>query len=416
MPPSPRLFTHFLPSDNIPDDKVCRNILVVERTSGTDGGLPGWICSVDCFRLSLSPENDKVIATKVSSFDTFGFDYVDFSHKTISDHSGKYYAVYSRAGASRNGGALQIWEIETGEMVRRIPDAEFPKIPNVTNVLVIAKQGPDGPQQVVVAGNDRAKNSRARWSQVPGEWGYMADFKVFPIEAGSSEWAGCIEKHKKQRGRSSSPPREAPLLASSFKVPRCPAGITTPDTPGAPGYLGEEIGLTLWNLDAGNVCSFYHRIIPDQPPASAPDVPLAVEREFRMAFRGALYCSPFSVGSRSGLSLTMDFTGRNEDFEGTRLMLYRLSVRSFYPSATPGVMDLEWETCLKSPKDNREARGLYSVNRNVLNFNTFPVMETDENELASAFLELRSGGVDLVLVLWDDGFHGKLPLGGKVLN
>ena len=412
-------FHSFPPSDNIPDDKVCRNILVVERTSGTDGGLPGWICSVDCFRLSLSPENDKVIATKVSSFDTFGFDYVDFSHKTISDHSGKYYAVYSRAGASRNGGALQIWEIETGEMVRRIPDAEFPKIPNVTNVLVIAKQGPDGPQQVVVAGNDRAKNSRARWSQVPGEWGYMADFKVFPIEAGSSEWAGCIEKHKKQRGRSSSPPREAPLLASSFKVPRCPAGITTPDTPGAPGYLGEEIGLTLWNLDAGNVCSFYHRIIPDQPPASAPDVPLAVEREFRMAVKGkGNPCSPpATVGSRSGLSLTIDLIIRHEALRWEHRILSRLCVRSFYPSTTPGVMDLEWESYLRSSNDREKLR-VFCTNTNMMNrFSTRPLL-IDEDELGIALLEEVKEGVDLVLLLWDDRFHGELPraLGGKVLS
>jgi hypothetical protein len=113
----------------------------------------------------------------------------------------------------------------------------------------------------------------------------------------------------------------------------------------------------------------------------------------------------------------MDFTGRNENFEGTRLMLYQLCVRSFYPSAiTPGLLDLEWESCIKSSNDNTQTRQLYSANRNVFNFNMFPVMEIDENELGGAFLELRSGGVDLVVVLWDEGFQGKLPLGGKVLS
>ena len=416
MLPGPRPFAHLL-SDNASNGQVCRNMLLVEFTSEREGGSPEWLCSVDCFRISLSPGNSEVIATKVSSFDTFGFDYADFSRWMISDHSGKYYAVYSGAG-----GGLQVWNIETGKMVRRIPDVKFPKMLRVVNVLVIAKQGPDGPQQVVVSGNHGTQNCRTLWAQVP-EWDSVADttvadFMVFPIEAGSSKWTGGIEEHEKQQGRSWYPPREAPLLASSFKVPRCPAGVTSLDTPDTPGCSGEEIGLALWHWDSsdGNVYSSYPSITPDDPPAIAPDVPLAVEREFRIPVKGNPYFPPFTAGSGPGLSLTIDFTGRHEDFQGRRQKLYELCVRSFYPSNTPGVMDLEWETRLKSSSDKGKTRGLYSANTNILNRNTYLLSLIGENEIGTAFLEVVEGGMDLVLALWGDGFPGKLPLGGKVLN
>ena len=391
-------------------------MLLVERSSHRVARSPEWLSGVDCFRLSLLPGNSEVIATKVSSFDTFGFDYADFSKKTISDHSGKYYAAYSSAGVSPSGCAVQVWDIESGKIVRRIPAQGFPGILDVTNVLVIAKQGPDGPQQVVVAGNEGTQNPRPCWIRVPGEWGYVTEFKVFPIEAGSSEWTGCIAKHENQRGIPWSPTLELSPLASAFKVPRCPAGLNFPDTPNTPGYLGEEMGLTLWNSGTGNACSFYHRIVPDHLPVIAPGVPIAVERELRMPFGGASRLSPFTVGPRSGLSLNMDFTGRREYIEGRPLIQYQLCIRSFYPSATPGVMNLEWETCLKSSKDARSTRMLYSLNRNVDNFNTFPLIVVNEDEPATAFLEWNSGGMDLVIILWGEGFKGELPLGGKVLN
>ena len=412
MPPCPHLFT----SDNAPNGKVCRNILLVEfiserRAGGSFPVSPEWFPRVGCFRLSLSPGNSEVIVTKVSRFDTFEVEYVGSPSSFISDHSGKYYAVYSEAAA-----LLQIWDIETGEMIRRIPKTEIPKMRYITEVLVIAKQGPDGPQQVVVAGG---LTSAPPWAQ---GWGNaentsLTDFAIYPIQAASPDWTACIEEFKKQQGESSCPPREAFFLADLFKVPRCPAGITSLDAPDTPGYLSEEIGLALWNMGAGNVHSFYSTITPDRPPIIAPDVPLAVEREFRMAIKGNPRYLPFAVGSRSGLSLTIDFTGRCEEFEGLREKLYRLCVRSFYPSATPRVMDLEWESHLRSSSDRRETRRIFFTNTNVMNRDPSPYLLIDENELGTAFLEAVQGrALELVLLLWDDKFHGELPLGGRVLN
>ena len=395
--------------------KVCRNMLVIERISDTS--RPGWVCIVDCFRVSLSPGNSEVIATKVSSFDTFRFDYSNPPGWTISDHSGKYYATHCSVS---NPGALQIWDIERGEMVRRIPNAEFSNIRNVTNVLVIARKGPGGPQQVVVVGNGQREwghDCHPCWTQVTPEWDRMSDFKVFPIDVGSPEWAGCVEK-KVQPGISQPLTLETPLVCS-FKVPRCPAGITSLDTPGAPGYLGEEMGLTLWhwNSDAGDVYSSYHSIIPDHPPTSASDARLVVEREFRIAFRGTPCCSPFNAGFRSGLSITMDALGEKTVFEGIRVISYKIRVRGFYPSATPGVMDLDWETHLKSSEDRRERREILSVNREFLDLSICPLMVViDESELATIFLDMSEGVTELVLLLWDDGFHWELPSGGEVLN
>ena len=304
-------------------------------------------------------------------------------------------------------------------MVRRIPDTEFPTIRNVTNVLVIARKGPDGPQQVVVAGNDRSdwkENRHPDWDQTTLEWDYMVNFKVFPIEAGSPEWSRSIA-HKEQRG-SWRLTGGTPPLASLFKVPRCPAGINSLDTPDTPGYLGEEIGLTLWNWnwDASGFYSSYHIIIPDYAPASAPDAPLAIEREFRTTFRGTPCYSPFSVGFRSGISLTMDFTSQREQYEGGQLMPYQLRVRCFYPSSTPGVMGLDWEKTLKSSKSGRKTREILSVNKDSPGYDDFPLMVVDEGELSTAFLDLSLEKANLVLLVWGEGFHGQLPLGGKVLN
>ena len=404
--------------------KVCRDILVVERISSRNG--PQWLCATDCFRVSLSPGNSQVITTKVSSFETFGFISAILPELPISDHSGKYYAVYPRARTPSRA-AVQIWDIETGEMVRRIPDAEFPEIPIVMNILVIAKRGPYGPQQVVITGNDGSDwlrwgpDRHPPWAQATTEWDYVEKFKVFPIEVGSLEWTGRIA-HTEQQSRSRPLTLEVPL-ASTFKVPRCPAGITSLDTPDTPGYLGEEIGLTLWhwNSEAGNVYS-YHSIVPDHPPASGPDAPLAVEREFRVAFTGTPCYSPFNVGFRSGLSLTMDvpslikYLGRSPILVGSPMIPYELRVRCFYPSATPGVMDLDWETRLKSSRDKRKTQKIYITNRKYMDFEKFLHMAViDGSELATAFLGLGSGVMELVLVLWEK-LHGELPLGSTVLD
>ena len=401
-------------------NKTCRNILLVEFTTEREGGIPGWLGSVDCFRLSLSLGNSGVIATKVSSFDTFEFDDDDHSKWTMGGHSGKYYAVYSEVMA-----LLQIWDIETGKVIRRIPKAEFPKILRVVGVMVIAKQGPDGPQQVVVAGGDGERIPRPSWGRISGDWGDVAsssvtDFAVFPIEAGSPGspgWTGSVEEHKKQQGRPRSPPREAPVVATLFRAPRCPAGITSLDTPDTPGCLSEEVGLRYWDWgeDTENVYSFCRSITPDRPLIMAPDVPLVVEHEFRMAVKWRPRPPPFAVGSRSGLSLTIDFTGCHEHFEGHHQRLSRLCVRSFYPSTTPGVMDLEWESPLRSSNDRGETRRLFCLITYVCNRYTTRPFLIDENELGTAFLEPVEGGVDLVLLLWDDRFHGELPR-GTVLN
>ena len=411
------MFLTTLPTVN----KTCRDILLVEFTTEREGGIPGWLGSVDCFRLSLSPGSSEVIATKVSSFDTFEFNYGDHPTRTTGGHSGKYYAVYSGVMA-----LLQIWDIETGKVIRRIPKAEFPKILRVVRVMVIAKQGPDGPQQVVVAGGNGTKITRPPWAQADGGWDSVAsssvtDFAVFPIEAGSPGWTGCIEGHKKQQGRSRSPLREARFLANIFKVPRCPAGITSLDTPDTPGCLSEEVGLRYWDWgeDTGNVYSFCRSITPDHHPIMAPDVPLAVEREFRMAVKekGNPCSPPATVGSRSGLSLTIDLIIRYEALRWEHRKLSRLCVRSFYPSTTPGVMDLEWESYLRSSNDREKLR-VFCTNTNMMNrFSTRPLL-IDEDELGIALLEEVKEGVDLVLLLWDDRFHGELPpaLGGKVLS
>ena len=222
---------------------------------------------------------------------------------------------------------------------------------------------------------------------------------------------------EEQQGRFLPLTCDAPFLVSSFKVPRRPAGITSLDTPDAPGYLSEEIGLTFWywDSDAGSADYFYHNITPGHPPVSAPDVPLVVERKFRMAFKGCPYFSPFNVGPGSGLSLAINTTNRN-GFIGPRLELHRLCARSFYPSTTPGIMELEWEASLKSSTDKEKDREIFFGVADVLYFGTYPLVLVDENEFATAFLEVVKGGMDLVLVLWDEGFHGELPLGGKVLN
>ena len=367
--------------------------------------------------MSLSPGNSEVIATKVSDFDTFLLNSETRPKQAMSDHSGKYYAAYCKAK-----GALQIWDIETGEMVRRIPNAEFPKIVGVTSVLVVAKQGPNGPQQVVVTGIDVA-NDHPFWSEAPSEWDYGTDFKVFPIEAGSPEWTGRIVKPDRQLD-SCWFPLDSFHLVSSLKVPRCPVGITSLDAPDAPGYLSEEIDLALWYWDPedGNVHSSYRSVIPDRPPTSAPDAPdapLAIECEFRATFRRDPCCSPFNAGFRSGVSLTLETTGK-KNYDRRRLLPYQLCVRGFRPSDTPGVMDLDWETRLKSSQDKRQTREILSVKREDMHTGKspeFPIMTViDEGEFATAFLDLGPGVAELVLVLWDDWFHGELPLWGKVLN
>ena len=214
-----------------PNGKVCRSILLVEFISEWRGGGccpagPEWFYSVSCFRLSLSPGNSKVIVTKVSRFNTSEVHYAVSSRPFISDHSGKYYAMCSKIAA-----LLQIWDIKTGQMVREIPRAEFPKILRVMRVMVIAKQGPDGPQQVVVGGGNPPSQP---WAQ---EWDYAADasvtdFAVFPIEAGSPGWTGSSRNVKSKVNRAAylaKPPSQWTFSRFPAVQPAYP--LSTPPTP-----------------------------------------------------------------------------------------------------------------------------------------------------------------------------------------
>ncbi|KAG0137506.1 hypothetical protein HOY82DRAFT_547651 [Tuber indicum] len=395
--------------------KVCRDVLAVERSEErvTNPGRSDWVAVVNFFRLSLEGE-DAIVATDISIISTFEFTYIDYSHQIRSDHSGKYYAAYSRAEASRSGGMLCVWDIETGRMVRRVPAASLTGIVMITDVVVAAKHGPEGQQHVVVAGNDKRNNNANRWGRFPGEWGYLFSFKTFTIEDDSKEmeWSGFVGRTK------AAAPRESNILATTFKVPRFPHAISPVDAFDTPGYEAEDVGLALWELRdrSGQATSYYYKLSPDAHPKSTTDASLTADLEYRLP-EGASASglpAPFTVKGRTGLSFAMDFTGRNEDFEGTRLMLYQLRIQGFYPSDIPGVMERDWESCLKIGGATRQARELYSPNRNVSYTNMLPAMEVVEDEMAIAFLELTQDGMDLVVAIWDEPYEGEV-LGGTVL-
>lgn len=79
-------------------------------------------------------------------------------------------------------------------------------------------------------------------------------------------------------------------------------------------------------------------------------------------------------------------------------------------------MDLDWETRLKSSRDKRKTQKIYITNRKYMDFEKFLHMAViDGSELATAFLGLGSGVMELVLVLWEK-LHGELPLGSTVLD
>ncbi|CUS10539.1 unnamed protein product [Tuber aestivum] len=391
--------------------KVCRDVLAVERSEErvTNPGRSNWVAIVNFFRLSLEGE-DAIAATHISTINTFEFTYIDYSHQITSDHSGKYYAAYSRAEASRSGGMLCVWDIETGGMVRRVPAASLAGIVMITDVVVAAKHGSRGQQHVVVAGNDKRNNNANRWGRFPGEWGYLSSFKAFPIEDGSkeAEWSGFVGRTK------AAAPRESNILAATFKIPRFPHAISPADASDTPGYESEDVGLALWELRdrSGQATSYYHKLSPSTHPKSTPDASLTADLEYRLPERAPASDppAPFAIKGRAGLSFTMDFTGRNEDFEGTRLMLYQLRIQCFYPSDIPGVMERDWESCLKTGGAAGRTRGFYSANRNVSYTNMLPAMEVVEDEMAIAFLELTQDGMDLVVAIWDE------PYGGKVLD
>ncbi|RPA90554.1 hypothetical protein L873DRAFT_1820867 [Choiromyces venosus 120613-1] len=395
--------------------KVCRDVLAVERAEerATNPGRSNWVAVVNFFRLSLEGE-DTITATDISTINTFEYSYIDYSHQVASDHSGKYYAAYSRAEATRSGGMLCIWDIETSEMVRRVPSASLAGIVMITDVVVVAKHGLEGQQHVVVAGNDKRNNNANRWGRFPGEWGYLSNFKVFPIEDDSkeAEWNGFVGRTK------AAAPRESNILASTFKVPRFPHTISPIDAFDTPGYESEDVGLALWELEdgTGQAASYYHQLSPGTHPKLTTDASLTADLEYRLleGVSASGLPTPFTVKGRAGLSFTMDFTGRNGDFEGTRLMLYQLRIQGFYPSDMPGVMERDWESCLKIGDAAGKPRGFYSANRNVSYTNMFPAMKVIEDEMAVAFLELTRDGMSIVVANWDEPYEGRV-LNGTVL-
>jgi hypothetical protein len=362
-----------------------------------------------------------VIATKISTFETFEFTYIDYSHQVISDHSGKYYAAYARTDSWRVGGVVQVWNIATGESVLRIAAPSLPEISNVVNLVVTAKQGPSGPQKIVLVGNDQRKNHPTRWGKFPGEWGYLSHYRVFNIDGvdrEAQEWSGFFGRNTSDQG-----PLKLMMgnsLARAFKVPRSPPGIIVTDDPNVAGYESEEVGLTRWRVEShgGRGTSYYHSIIGASSSAPPPgDKPLPAHHECYMYGRTATDPA-ITVNPRSGLSMAIEFTGRNEDFDDTRLMLYHLCLRSFYPSSDPSgkVLRLDSQSTLKSTTDHMQDRSLYNTNRNVSYFNMTPMMELEGTEFASAFLELGDHGVDLVIAVWGEEFEdGKLVFGQRNL-
>lgn len=379
----------------------------------TNPARSNWVAVVNFFRLSLEGE-DAIAATQISTINTFEFRYIDYSHQITSDHSGKYYAAYSRAEASRSGGMLCVWDIETGTMVRRLPAASLAGIVMITDVVVVAKHGSEGQQHVVVAGNDKRNNNANRWGRYPGEWGYLSSFKAFPIDDDSAEaeWNGFVGRTK------AAAPRESNILATTFKVPRFPHSISPVDALDTPGYESEDVGLALWELEdrSGKATSYYHNLSPETYPKPTAEASLTADLEYRLPEKASAsgLPAPFTVKGRAGLSFTMDFTGRNEDFEGTRLMLYQLRIQGFYPSDISGVMERDWESCLKIGGATGQTRGFYSANRNVSYTNMLPAMKVIEDEMAIAFLKLTQDGMDLVVAIWDEPYEGKV-LGGAVL-
>jgi hypothetical protein len=360
-------------------------------------------CFVNCFKLSLPAGSSEVAATETYSFNYEGH---HRSREIVSDHSGKYYAAYfwSRPLHSNSGepDAIQIWDIVKGEMIRRISGPFFPESPRVTfkDVMVVAKHDPNGPQQVVIAGRNRSRRDDSQsfhgWL---GRWSSHTELRVFPIEEGSFEWGGYVMQ-------------DPACLASAFKVSRSPTGITSVDDPTAPEYESERIGLAFWQPDPRSELgiSSYHNLIPDQL-ASAPRVPLTADGECRIGGKeSSLPLSPFVVQGRSGLSFTMDRTSCSKRIRGMHMNLNHLCLRGFYPSTTPGIMDLEWETYLKSPNSSKQIRQLCSEGPPRSSFR-ITTKDFCGDEYASAFLESREGDVYVVLVVWDEPFHGEVMNG-----
>ena len=156
--------------------------------------------------------------------------------------------------------------------------------------------------------------------------------------------------------------KESPESCPSvFKVPRSPTGIAAADDPASIGYEGERIGLAFGEVDSsGRVAvSSYHNLIPDKL-AGASRVPLTADGECRMPYEAvsAQHPPPFAFQGRSGISFTLttfpgEGGGGGVRGPGEAHNDSHVTIRSFYPSTTPGVMELEWETFISPSNDWR---------------------------------------------------------------
>lgn len=302
-----------------------------------------------------------------------------------------------------------MWEVATGRKIKRIAPAMLEGLGGTMTQLLVVREGAD--QKVVVVGNDMRNNNARRWDRFPGDWGYLSNIRIFSIDDSEPEEApkGFVGRMKTEC------PRDANLLTLSFKVARLPGGLECNDT-----HEAEEAALVLWELEdhTDQATAHYHSLSSAALLSwGDPDRPIEADTQYRIQSQSAetgLRPSPFAVKTRDALSFTMDFTGRNEDFEDTRLMLYHLRIQAFYPSPTePRVMEMAWDTCLKevvqADGDRHErytkSRDIFSASRNVSYLNDYG-MEVVGDERAVVFLELREGGMDLVIVVWDSPFEG----------
>ena len=349
---------------------------------------------VDCARLSLPAGSSGVSATVTYSFNFIGYDCT-----MISDHSGKYYAAYFREpnpGLSPGPEVIQVWDIEAGKLIQRIDGPFFRESPgvNLTDVMVVAKQGSHGPQQVVIAGSNHSSN-RSSDSENSGSWSSLTELKAFPIGDGPPGWDGYV-KHA-QRCR-----------ASIFKLPRSPAGIGVVDDPAAPEYEGEKIGLAFFGVDdsSGVAISSYHNFIPDEL-AGLSRVPLTAHGESHMYYQtaGGQIPAPFFIQRRSGLSFTLNHPSRAETRGPSaprRPHSYKyVTLRSFSPSAAPGLMELEWETYARFRNDGKQLRDFYRD----LGGRPPPFKDICGDEFVTAFPEPREDQLYLVLAVWDEPFQ-----------
>lgn len=301
---------------------------------------------------------------------------------------------------------MGVWEIETGRKVKRIAPAMLEDIGGMMTDLIVVRE--ESGHKVVMVGNDKRNNNARRWDRFPSEWGYLSNIRIFPIDGAGDERAkGFVGRAKTDC------PHNSNLLTTTFKVPRLPGGLDDS------ADEAESAALVLWELEdhTDKATAHYHTLSTAALNARTAEEPLPADTQYVLPSTHSAFGetgqrpAPFTVKTKDALSFTMDFTGRNEDFEGTRLMLYHLKIQGFYPSPTdPGVMDLAWESSLKEAdtarvqRRDKKSRGIYSSNRNVT-YQNYYGMEVVGDERAVVFLELKEGGMDLVVVVWDEPFE-----------